>query len=184
MDIRKYMTKDTAVMLGILAVLIICAVVFVYVPQHRKVQAARADIAAARNDLQQNARLASVVPMMIRRVEQMRRLYDKDWEKKLPAQTNLGQFVRQISHFRDVEGLSGSLIEPGSPEQTNLYNALPITMRVRGRFEALGRFLRRLEEMDRLVRIREMSITTESDETPVEVEVMMQMSIYHREAEI
>jgi Tfp pilus assembly protein PilO len=92
--------------------------------------------------------------------------------------------VGKVAHFRDIEGLSGSRIEPGSPEQTALYNALPIVVNVHGSFASLARFLYRLEAMDRLVRIEEMTIEADTDQTPTQVDVMLRMSIYHRHAEI
>ncbi len=184
MDIKQYMTKDTLAMLGILAVLVVCTTVLIYLPQSRKLGAIRTETAKAKTDLDSTARKAAIVPAMVEQVEQMRRRYDKDWDTKLPRQTELGEFVRQVSHFRDTSGLRGQNIEPSSPEHSELYRALPVVVQCKGSFGSFGRFLERIEAMERLVRVQQMSIEADVEQSPATVDVTLRMSIYNRTADL
>jgi Tfp pilus assembly protein PilO len=179
---KQYLTKDSLIVLGILAGVIICAVVAVYAPQGRKLEALRADIVTRQRAMEADARKAAVVPEMLRRVEQMRRRYNDRWEKKLPQRQELGEFIREISNHRDAEGLSGQLIEPGTPSKGQLYHTLPIGLEFSGSFNSLASFLQSLDDMERLTRVEKLKIVADNKLSPARLGIQMQMNIYFTDA--
>ncbi len=179
---KRYITKDSLIVLGILAGIAVGAVVAVFVPQSRRLRALQAETVSRRAGLEADARKAAVVPGMVRRVEALKQRYNEHWEKKLPRRQDLGDFIREISNHRDAAGLSGQLIEPGTPTREELYHTLPIMLQVRGSFGALAEFLRRLDHMERLTRVQKMKIITDTKQVPAVLDIQIEMNIYFTDA--
>jgi Tfp pilus assembly protein PilO len=174
----KYLTKDSLIMLGILAAMVICAVVFFYVPASRKLEGTRTAIVTRKTSLEQEARQAAIVPQLLQHVNAMKARYNERWEKKLPQRVELGGFLREISENLARGELSGQLIEPGNPEQEELFHTLPITMRFEGSFGALTDFLEQLDEMERLARVRKLDVVADTKQAPATLAVELLLNIY------
>ena len=132
--------------------------------------------------MQADVEKAAVVPRLVRQVEAMRRRYDDRWEKKLPKQKDLHDFIKKISSFRDTEGLNGQIIEPGNPRRQELFHTLPVTLRFEGSFMSLAGFLDRLDKMERLSRVQRLDIVANTNQSPANLAVDMRLNIYYSDA--
>jgi Tfp pilus assembly protein PilO len=177
-------TRDSLIILGVLAVLGGTATVTVYLPQHRKLQQFRVEIVQQQNQLTENATKAAVVPEMVRQVEGLKHYY-RNFDRRLPQQKELGGFLREISTCLSEEKFANQFIEPGRPTRQELFHNLPIILRFKGSYTSLANFLKRLDRMERLTRVQKLTIgggdgAVEASERDLNVEVLL--SIYFTES--
>ena len=170
--------KDTLVMLGLAAAVVIGAVALVFMPQSGQLKRLKTQITAQQSTLRAESEQASVVPELVRQVEGMKHRY-KDFDHRLPKRTELGGFLRDIASHLDEQQLSNQSIEPGNPTRSELFHTLPITMRFRGSYMNIARFLQRLDEMERLSRVEKLQIGR--DEGQQDLKAEMQINIYFTE---
>lgn len=170
--------RDSLIVLGITAALVVTAACGVYLPQSRKLDSIRSDVASQKLTLESEAHKASVVPQMVRQIQAMRSRQE-DFDRRLPKQKELGGFLKEISENLEAEHMSNQLIEPGTPLQEKLYNTLPIVMRFRGSYMSLVKFLERVDKMERLTRVQKLTIAPDPKEQVLDV--TLYMNIYFTE---
>lgn len=173
-------TKDSLIILLVLVGLLIGAVFVVYAPQGRKLDELRASIVTRQLGLSSDAVKASVVPQMLREVEKMKAQY-KNFDQRLPKRRELGGFLREISQNMGNEDLTNPLIEPGNPTREELFHTLPIIMRFKGSYLSLASFLKRIDAMERVTRIKRLYIARDQKESD-ELDIELRMDIYFTES--
>lgn len=171
-------SRDKLITIGLLLVILAGFAGGVFYPQYRKVRQLRHQIVQAEQKLQHDRALAETVPDLAREVEQLRRQHS-NFDRRLPQQKELGEFLREISTTIAAERLTNQVIEPGSPTTGPLYNNLPIIMEFDGSFRGLANFLTQIDQMERLTRIERIRIEP-SDDGQLQVE--MQLNIYFTES--
>ena len=171
----RKMPKDTWIMGGGLVVLILAVTVIVYLPQGRKIDDVQTKIASEKAMLRSNEQRAAILPDVARRVEEMRTLY-RELDRRIPARTELGGFLREISSHLESDRLSSQLIEPGNPSREELFLTLPIIMRFQGSYLALAEFLKQIHGMQRLARVQKIKIASAPGKSALDIE--LQMNIY------
>lgn len=172
--------KDTWIMLGCLLVLVLVVTLTVYLPQARQMDDVRTRAASENALLRSNEQRAGILPDVARRVQEMKTLY-QELDRRIPARTELGGFLREISGHLNNEKLSSQLIEPGNPRRQELFHTLPIIMRFQGSYLSLAEFLKRIHAMQRLARVQRLTITGDSNADVLDME--LQMNIYFTDTE-
>lgn len=173
------LSRDSLIVLGILAVIVLTYVVVIYRWQSNSLEEARGRIAEGERRLQADGRKATLVPAMIRQIESMKQRFNKDWDRRLPERKELAGFLREISANLAQERLFNQMIQPGNPTRGPLYNRLPITMTFEGDFLALARFLRRVDRMTRLTRVEKLIVKLAQGGNDLSIE--LGMNIYFTE---
>ncbi len=173
------MMKDSWIVLGVLTGVVATAVVFLYMPQSKRLDELRTEITTQELALAADATKAAVVPSLLREVESMKLQY-KDFGRRLPKRRELGGFLREISGHLNQGDLSNQLIEPGNPSREELFHTLPIIMRFKGSYLSLAKFLQRIDKMERLTRVQTLKITREKEGDSLDIE--LQMNIYFTES--
>jgi Tfp pilus assembly protein PilO len=162
---------ETWMMSAVTIGLVIAAVGAVYVPQARELKTVHTTIAAKKLALQDSAKKAAVVPQMMREVQELKSRY-KDFDSRLPRSKELGGFLQEITAIQQDSTLVDPRMETGSPTSEELFNTMPIRIRLQSRYLALTDFLRRLNNMKRLTRVQRLMIMApqkEGDELSVEL---------------
>jgi Tfp pilus assembly protein PilO len=172
--------KDSFIMLGILAVIVLTYVLVIHRAQSARIDKLETKTAQATRQLRQYTDRAACIPGTLREISRMRQRYNADWDRRLPQRKELDGFLRQISAGLDGEDFPGHVIRPGNPEQCRLYNKLPITMSLEGDFLSLAAFLREVDEMTRLTRVERLKIEP-SRERDEELDIEIGMNIYFTE---
>ncbi|HAU37240.1 MAG TPA: hypothetical protein DCX07_05935 [Phycisphaerales bacterium] len=175
----KMIAKDTWVVLGVLVVMG-AAAAFVYVPQSRKLNELRGEVVSQEEAIKMDLQRAAVVPEIRNQVQEMRSRYI-NWQRRLPKQKELGQFLREISTQISDQSLSNQVIEPGNPAREELYHTLPIIMKFGGPYPAMAQFLKGLENMERLTRVQRIRIKNDPKKDG-EVDVELRLNIYFTES--
>jgi Tfp pilus assembly protein PilO len=138
--------------------MVVAAVVAVYTPQTRKLESIRTGLASRKLALVENSKKAAVVPRMMREVQTLKSRY-KNFDSRLPRSKELGGFLQEITGIQQNSALVDPRMETGSPVTEELFNTMPIKMRLHGRYLALTDFLRRLTDMQRLTRVQRLMIS-------------------------
>jgi len=174
---KRHLTKDSLLMIGILLVGILLAVLVVYRPQSQQKEQLRGEIASMEQQLAADARGASVVPAMLRQVNELRQEF-RGWDRRLPGSEDLGGFLKEISLAQEQQpGIISEGVVPGVPHEEKFYYALPIIMRFRSSYLDLAGFLKRISKMDRLTRVNKLVVVAAPGETQLEVE--LHLNIYY-----
>lgn len=149
--------KDNLVFLGMILVLVVGATMVVYLPQNRRIKELRAEAVSTQGQLKSDATLVAAVPAMVRESETLKARYS-NFDRKLPAQQELHEFLKQINNSLTASGLTNQSIEPGTPTRDTYFNTLPIQMKFQGSFFTLAKFLESLEGMERLSRVQSLKV--------------------------
>ena len=180
----KRIGKNSLILLGIMAAVIIVMGLAVFLPQQRKLNAMHAEIITQKQAIEVNAAKASIVPEMVRQIQELKSRYT-NFDRRLPKQKELGGFLREISGNLAQEHLANQLIEPGNPVRQELYHTLPIIMRFEGSYLSLAKFLDRIDSMERFTRVQRLVITPASgdrDKLSEMLNMELQMNIYFTES--
>lgn len=109
-----------------------------------------------------------------REVEQLRARLE---HKKLPRKPDMDQFMRDITRVSDQSALKKMTVQLGSPKRSDLFSEMPIALTFTGDFASVVSFLKQTEDMQRLTRVRSLSIKSRDPEAGA-VEVEVAMNIY------
>jgi Tfp pilus assembly protein PilO len=103
----------------------------------------------------------------------------KDFEQRLPAGQELGEFLETLARSAQEHGLRADAIEPGASAQEHGVVGLPIVLRVSGAFPNLFALLQDLEGMPRLTRVEQFR-TEAVEDRPGVVSAEMHLRIFYR----
>lgn len=177
----RYMTKDSWAGFAVFGAMVGTFSLCLYLPQSRKLKSLKTEIAKCKLAIEGDARAASVVPALAKEVEAMRRRY-KDFNRRLPEDVELGGFLKEISSNLTQKQLKTLRMEPGSPTREEFYHTLPIIMHLRGKYLSLGSFLSRIDNMERLTRVRKLEIVADKESDGQSLDIKLQMNIYFTES--
>lgn len=170
-------TRETVIMMVVLAGLVAGSVLGVYRPQSQAMAALQQDISTRKAGLKSDSDKAGVVPDMLRTVEALKSRYH-DFDRRLPRSTELDGFLREITAVQSKCRLSCERMDTQSPVAGQLYNTTPITMRQKGSYLALADFLRQINDMARLTRVQRLIIQAPQDGDGSQLDIELVMNIY------
>jgi type IV pilus assembly protein PilO len=85
--------------------------------------------------------------------------------RELPESREIPGMIRQISDVGVRTGLQISLIKPQPEQRKEFYAEIPIQVRVKGQYHAVGRFLDDLAHLERIISVNGIQIEATSQET-------------------
>ena len=97
--------------------------------------------------------------------------------KKLPANPgDLGQFQIEMAELARRDDLKDwSVSWPGTPKKDEQFYELPISLKFNGDFPSVFEFLKQMDDLSRLTRVKNLSITGDDSVGKVRVEVLMDL---------
>jgi Tfp pilus assembly protein PilO len=128
------------------------------------------DVVAGRNETR-------VLPDVAGEVKRLQARLDRS-HKSIPPQQELPQFIKDITQLSQQSNLKKFKYEPGVPARVEQVRELPIKLQFEGDFTNVYAFLRNVEEMPRMTRVRGMQIKARDRETSGHVQVQLAMNIY------
>lgn len=93
---------------------------------------------------------------------------------RLPKEKQIPALLSQIA---SQAGLEYNLIKILPEENRLVYKELPIQIQVKGRYQDLGEYLKRLEESTRLIKIKSLSIKTDPN-APPKLDVTLEIATF------
>ena len=118
------------------------------------------------------------LPLFIEQLQKLRSKLEK-YEENIPKQRDHGLFMQRIFELMKQNNLREQVIEPRQEIEAEGLICIPINMECKGELTQIYNFYRRLQEQDRLIRIRQIKFENSNDfngEISMEAEVV----IYYR----
>jgi Tfp pilus assembly protein PilO len=112
----------------------------------------------------------------VRRYESQLRFYDR----QLPRQPAMDQFIKDLTGISSELSLRDWRFSPSAPERGAGYCELPIQIQFSGDFSAATAFVRRVEDLERLTRIKKLEFKSRDNRSGL-VGVSLVASIYYVE---
>jgi Tfp pilus assembly protein PilO len=169
---------------GLLAILLaiggaVC--LFWIMPENARLDAARQRIAKAEAELQQDQDRAKSLPKVEAEIAGLR-LRVARFDKQLPPQLNLAQFINDVTRIsRDASLKNLSWHLDSKPRRSNQFTELPILFTFEGDFQSgILQFLRDTEDMQRLTRVRKLDLKADVAHDG-QVKAELTMNIYFGE---
>jgi Tfp pilus assembly protein PilO len=146
-----------------------------YRPQIARLRQLQQQIAQSQYELRESQVKTKALPAIASEVKNLRQQLDAS--KQLPARQELPQFLKDVTALGQACSLHPFTFKQGIPARGELFCELPINLSFEGDFIDAFNFLRHTEEMQRLTRVRDMSIKAKDGQTG-RVEVQVSMNIY------
>jgi Tfp pilus assembly protein PilO len=150
-----------------------------YRPANQRLLLLRQEIAARSKRLETNQSQAMKLPILANEVLKLEAKLQRN-NKKLPKTAELGEFIRDLTQASQQCNLRKLVHQPGTVRRVELYGEIPITMNFEGDFNNVFNFLRQMEEMQRLTRVKTLTVKSK-DPKLGHVDVNMAMNIYFSE---
>ncbi|MBN2457031.1 MAG: type 4a pilus biogenesis protein PilO [Sedimentisphaerales bacterium] len=136
--------------------------VFAYIPLQNKVKALKQKQAQHNQAVAKASSKAEELPELKEQLVKLKR-QTGNYQAKVPAQRALGNFMHEVAVLMNEHGLSEQLIEPGAEIQTEKLICIPISMRCRGTLNQVYEFYKSLQNLDRMVRIKNIRLSNNSE---------------------
>jgi len=160
------------------SVMIFGFVLFRYMPLQRRIASLRQAHAAQMLAVSKVSAESQQVPTIREQLLQLQTAVG-NYERQIPAQRELGEFLQRIANLMNEHNLQGQMIQLGKEIKAGELNCIPVNMQCKGRLSQIFEFYRRLQGLDRLVRIEHIKLVNDGD---FGGEVIMQTEavIYYR----
>ena len=179
-------TKDNMIVAALLGCMVLAAILVIYLPQSKTLGELKINIATEKADLEAKSKQAVVVPGFLRHINALKNRY-KNFHTRLPKRKELGGFLKEISKLLAGEDLTTRQFQSGTPSEEELFNTLPINMRLKGSYRSLGGLLKNINGMKRFTRVQRLVLIKpppkpgreDGDSKPEdELEIELQLNIY------
>jgi Tfp pilus assembly protein PilO len=153
-------------------------VLFRYLPLRRRMKAARQTKAAQTLTIAKGTADSKQIPLLKEQLLELHRELE-NYEANIPERSDIGMFLHRIADLMNEHNLSEQVIEPRKEVKGEKLNCIPVNMQCKGKLAHIFEFYRRLQGLDRLVRIEQVKLTNDSDyDGQVSMEAMA--VIYYR----
>lgn len=139
----------------------------------------QSEIDTKNHNLEASRSKAGELPTVATEVERLRQRLDR-FDRQIPRYQELPQFLKSLELLKQETSLTRCNLKPEAPRQLDAYAEQAIRIDLEGQFTDVADFLRKVEEMERLTRVRRLTVRT-TDPTNGTVEVQMDVSIFFLE---
>jgi len=103
-----------------------------------------------------------------------------NYEANIPSRRALGVFLHTIANLMNEHNLTKQLVQPGKEIKAGQLSCIPVTMQCKGGLKQIFEFFRRLQKLDRLVRIEQVKLVNDTDFSG-QVRMQTKAVIYYRQ---
>jgi len=151
---------------------------FRYLPLRRRIKVARQTKAAQALTIAKGTADGKQLPLLKEQLLELQRELE-NYEANIPERSDIGVFLQKIAGLMNEHNLRGQVIEPRKEIKAEKLNCIPVNMKCKGRLTQIFEFYRRLQGMDRLIRIEQVKLFNDSDFSG-EVGMEAKAVIYYR----
>jgi len=151
---------------------------FRYLPLRRRIKAASQTKAAQTLTIAKGTADNKQLPLLKEQLLELQRELE-NYEANIPERSDIGVFLQRIAGLMNEHSLRGQVIEPRKEIKAEKLNCIPVNMKCKGRLTQIFKFYRRLQGMDRLIRIEQVKLFNDSDFSG-EVGMEAKAVIYYR----
>ncbi len=151
---------------------------FRYLPLRRRIKALRQTKAVQALTIAKGTADGKQIPLLKEQLLELQRELE-NYEANIPERSDIGVFLQKIAGLMNEHNLRGQVIEPRKEIKAEKLNCIPVNMKCKGRLTQIFKFYRRLQGMDRLIRIEQVKLFNDSDFSG-EVGMEAKAVIYYR----
>jgi type IV pilus assembly protein PilO len=149
---------------GFVALIVVFYWYFLYQPYLEEIEALQEKINAKRQTVEKHQQIAAKLDAFKVQVSDLEaRLHAL--LRELPESREIPGMIRQISDVGVRTGLQISLIKPQPEQRKEFYAEIPIQVRVKGQYHAVGRFFDDLVHLERIISVDGIQVEATSQET-------------------
>jgi len=104
---------------------------------------------------------ARQLPVLKKQLDELKRAVG-DYKAKVPDQRGLGVFLHRIANLMKEHNIREQVVRPGEELEAEGLRYIPVSVQGRGKLKEIFQFFSSLQALDRLVRIKQVSL--ENDE--------------------
>jgi Tfp pilus assembly protein PilO len=153
-------------------------VLFRYLPLQKRMKSIRQDHAAQMLAVSKASAESQQIPIIRDQLLQMQTVVG-NYEQQIPAHRELGEFLQRIANLMNEHNLQEQVIQPGKEINAGELNCIPVNMQCKGKLSQIFEFYKRMQGLDRLVRIEHVKLTNDGDFCG-EVTMQTEAVIYYR----
>ncbi len=147
----------------IAAVVMVCGFALLrFLPLRREAKFLKEAYAAQMLIISKSSDEIRQIPAMREQLRSLQRAVGS-YERQIPPRRELGEFLQRIANLMDENNLKGQMVQPGQEIKAGELNCIPISMQCRGRLSQIFEFYKRMQELDRLVRIEHIKLVNDDD---------------------
>jgi len=153
-------------------------VLFRYLPLRRRMKAARQTKAAQTLTIAKGTADGKQLHLLKKQLLGLQRELE-NYEANIPERSDIGVFLQRIAGLMNEHNLRGQEVKPLKEVKAEKLNCIPVNMQCKGKLAQIFEFYRRLQRLDRLVRIEQVKLSNDSDFSG-EVSMEARAVIYYR----
>jgi Tfp pilus assembly protein PilO len=153
-------------------------VLFGYLPLKNRLNAIEQARTAQDSVIAKAATQCGRLPAIREQLQELQKVV-ADFEANVPVQKSIGVFLQQIADMMSRYHLSEQVVTPSKEIKANGLNCIAVDMRCKGKLAQIFEFYKSLQDMDRLVRIEQVSLTNDTDLSG-QVSMQTMAVIYYR----
>jgi Tfp pilus assembly protein PilO len=131
-------------------------------PLRRRIKALRQTKAAQTLTIAKGTADGKQLPLLKEQLLELQRELES-YEANIPERSDIGVFLQRIAVLMNEHNLRGQMIEPRKEIKAEKLNCIPVNMKCKGGLTQIFEFYRRLQGMDRLIRIEQVKLFNDSD---------------------
>jgi len=137
---------------------------FLYQPYTEEMAALQESITSKRQTVEKHQQIAAKLETFKTQVSELEARL-RTLLRELPESREIPGMIRQISDVGVRTGLQINLIKPLPEQRKEFYAEIPIQVRVKGQYHAVGRFFDDLAHLERVISVDGIQIEATSQET-------------------
>lgn len=153
-------------------------VFFRYLPLRNRIKIVQQTKASERRGASEDQSRSLLLPVLEDQVSKLRESIG-DYDAKMPGERNLGVFLSSITELMNEHDLEEQVVSPSGEIKSDGLNCIPVDIECKGNLAEVFGFFKRLQRMERLIRIEEVKLMNDSDFSG-EVRLEMRAVIYYQ----
>lgn len=167
-DFQNIGSAPLPVKIGLLVILVIAVVGFGYwyfwQDRMKRLEEVTAKEDELRQEFETKQQRAANLEKYKKQLEEMREQFG-DMLEQLPSAAEVSDLLNDVSNEVLASGLQQDLFKPQQPVQRDFYAEQPVQLRIKGKYDELGRFVSGVANMPRIVTLDDIAISRESEGT-------------------
>lgn len=150
---------------------------FVFDPANEQIEAARAEIEAKQQKLDQLELATQHIDDLGGEIDRLAEAVGI-FEAKLPAEKEVEVVLKDVWELAARHGLRPSSVRADRSVQSSRYSELPLRMNIVGNFDGFYSFLLDLEQLERITRVPEMRLVRKANDEDGQMEATFTLNIF------
>jgi len=152
---------------------------FRYIPLQKRVEAVEQAKAAQTLAMAKMSAESKQLPILEEQLSELR-VRVANYQANVPAQRDIGIFLGKIADLMNEHSLKEQVLAPGKEMQVDDLKCIPIDMQCKGKLVQVFEFYKRLQGLDRLIRIERVELVNDNNFSG-EVSMQTKAVIYYRD---